>query len=394
MIDSNSKRILSNSCKLKLKYYYSVFDNNILYQIYLNSLITLFLFYFFIEKSSFFMNRIGFSLLFKTACILGGLRAAWRSSTSTGGMSAEVSFTKRAAAELSRCFNGITISRQQQHQTQQSSSTPSSATNSNASLCGTGNGVDGSGVGPGKSNGTVVIGTTLPIADSKTGTIFETDTATFSRDTTTSSCNSSVILSDNRQTVECDHLSWHTSQTQSNLQCSGVIQSQLTSRSNIRGGRNGRHTQFDDDGFDSRGTTVTLANIESCFNDKFVFRTLFLHFKDKQHHNQSITLVNTGRHAISETITSNQIHLINMTPSKQRRPSRHGPPPPVSKKTLSARRINYLLNLKKPKTLPELFVNDTFLRQFFSYVSPIDNCTLVQVSFFWLNICTTQHLRA
>lgn len=297
--------------------------------------------------------------MFKTACILGGLRAAWRSSTSTGGMSAEVSFTKRAAAELSRCFNGITISRQQQHQTQQTSSTPSSATNSNASLCGTGNGVDGSGVGPGKSNGTVVIGTTLPIADSKTGTIFETDTATFSRDTTTSSCNSSVILSDNRQTVECDHLSWHTSQTQSNSQCSGVIQSQLTSRSNIRGGRNGRHTQFDDDGFDSR---------------------------DKQHHNQSVTLVNTGRHAISETITSNQIHLINMTPSKQRRPSRHGPPPPVSKKTLSARRINYLLNLKKPKTLPELFVNDTFLRQFFSYVSPIDNCTLVQVCKTWCHV--------
>jgi len=65
-----------------------------------------------------------------TACILGGLRAAWRSSSSStsSGMSAEVSFTKRAAAELSRCFNGISVSRQNKNKATNNDQTTSTST--------------------------------------------------------------------------------------------------------------------------------------------------------------------------------------------------------------------------------------------------------------------------
>lgn len=51
--------------------------------------------------------------LVNLACLLIVFRTAWRSACSRfgTGMSAEVSFTKRAAAELSRCFNGLTINR-------------------------------------------------------------------------------------------------------------------------------------------------------------------------------------------------------------------------------------------------------------------------------------------
>lgn len=72
-----------------------------------------------------------------TACILGGLKAAWRSSSSStsSGMSAEVSFTKRAAAELSRCFNGISVSRQNKKSSNinNSSQNQSSSTTSSSS---------------------------------------------------------------------------------------------------------------------------------------------------------------------------------------------------------------------------------------------------------------------
>ena len=84
---------------------------------------------------------------------------------------------------------------------------------------------------------------------------------------------------------------------------------------------------------------------------------------------QQQTLMTSGTSmaikSTTSTASSSSSANIPSQQQQQRRPSRNGPPPKAPPKTQRARLKNYLLNLRKPATLSELFLNVEFLRKHF-----------------------------
>lgn len=148
----------------------------------------------------------------KTACILGGLRAAWRSSSSSSrGMSAEVSFTKRAAAEISRCFNGISqVSRQS---STNSASTTSSQTSKQTTT----------------TTPAQVTSEALSNSGGKARTTAEQNLSAVSRDSTTVRReNSTEFCTDHRQSAGGEYHFWNKSQSRHQTSIQTTVQSEFT----------------------------------------------------------------------------------------------------------------------------------------------------------------------
>lgn len=263
-------------------------------------------------------------------------------------MSAEVSFTKRAAAELSRCFNGISVSRQ------------SSASNGASKPSATG---ATTATSPGA----------LPSAGAPGGTIAGEDPRAISGNSANLQCNSASVREDNRQSTGSQHhFGGKTSTARAGAPHQGTIQPQHSSPSRGRGG--------------SKTAAVTLANGSCC---RLIYVASFLtdslpFFPGKQHSQLNGHLNESTNNSLEGIVQLTEVHLSNMnapaTPTAQRRPSRHGPPPKAPPKTTRARRKNYLLNLNKPSTFADLLANAAYLKRLFAYVSPLDRCTLSQVS--------------
>mgnify|MGYP006875370468 CR=1 FL=1 len=128
----------------------------------------------------------------------------------------------------------------------------------------------------------------------------------------------------------------------------------------------------------------------------------------QQQQQQQQTLMTSGTSMAIKSTTSTASSSSANIPSQhqqQRRPSRNGPPPKAPPKTQRARLKNYLLNLRKPATLSELFLNVEFLRKHFfpkyyhhlslssSNNSIAEFCRLSQVRlFFWIEKKNRNHL--
>nr|XP_046912524.1 F-box/LRR-repeat protein 15-like isoform X1 [Dermatophagoides farinae] len=121
----------------------------------------------------------------------------------------------------------------------------------------------------------------------------------------------------------------------------------------------------------------------------------------QQQQQQQQTLMTSGTSMAIKSTTSTASSSSANIPSQQqqqRRPSRNGPPPKAPPKTQRARLKNYLLNLRKPATLSELFLNVEFLRKHFfpkyyhhlslssSNNSIAEFCRLSQVCKTWCHI--------
>ena len=120
----------------------------------------------------------------------------------------------------------------------------------------------------------------------------------------------------------------------------------------------------------------------------------------QQQQQQQQTLMTSGTSMAIKSTTSTASSSsanIPLQHQQQRRPSRNGPPPKAPPKTQRARLKNYLLNLRKPATLSELFLNVEFLRKHFfpkyyhhlslssSNNSIAEFCRLSQVRLFYLD---------
>ena len=87
---------------------------------------------------------------------------------------------------------------------------------------------------------------------------------------------------------------------------------------------------------------------------------------------------NNNGNIVMNSVMSGGLNTPNCTP---RRGSRNGQPPPQAPpKTWRARRKNYFLSLKKPKSMEELWIDTRFLINFFTYFTSLDRCVLAQVS--------------
>ncbi|RWS31614.1 hypothetical protein B4U80_04611 [Leptotrombidium deliense] len=222
-------------------------------------------------------------------------------------MSAEVSFTKRAAAELSRCFNGLTVSRG--NSSKKSPINPSSSSNaanaSNASSAKEKE-ANSAGVGGGNKSQPILEETSLLLSG-----ISAKVSKTIASVTSSSDSNTSV----NNSTNHCKISPKRVNVANIAVKCETLI-----SKTN---------------------TTITPFKSANC--------------------NPNANVMTGGKQSVPGT------------------PSRKGPPPRAPPKTQRARRKNYLLSLRKPFTVDDLWMDSLFLNKFFNHYTSKERCVLSQI---------------
>jgi len=241
------------------------------------------------------------------ACFLVAFKAAWK--CATGGtdpvMTTEVSFTKRAAAELSRCFNSLSVSKNSSNKkpTGTAPSTLSSSTTS-TNTTSTGSTHASTSSTPNVSSFKVHTFSSIISKDKEANSKVlkvQNESSIYSEKSSKNSPSIKTNTDNNSRKQSLDH--YHATHSRPNLQFAGI------------------KNYFEE----------ALMNKSNCLN-RFGYN-----------------------HA------------------------RKPPPPKAPPKTTRARQINYLLNLRKPKTSTEMWKDAKFLSNFFLYFTSKERCLLAQV---------------
>ena len=291
-------------------------------------------------------------------------------------MSAEVSFTKRAAAELSRCFNGLTS-------VNRSSSKKSTASTCTAASSSTATGVSASsptsGVPSHASLDTGLGSLSEPIAAAAAAASHAGTTATAALK------NKSQQQQQQSSPSEVTFL--HTTSSSSNS---------TSSRRTLFGGQSS-HAEHSSSGSGSKSRSSSAAassgpgNVIQSSVQTLITKanTSLSPFKEAIHASSGAAAAGGGSEGQSSSRGSRSGSRAEpSTPS--RRPS--GPPPVAPRKTSIARRKNFLLGLAKPRSLSELSVDFPFLNLFFErYFSAKERTVLAQVTLFLSPSCAILH---
>lgn len=268
-------------------------------------------------------------------------------------MSAEVSFTKRAAAELSRCFNGLTVNRAGNS----GSTTGSVASSTNSSKKSTTSST-GSASGPSTSSSTHSTSSTASsssfLLNQEVIVHNNSSSSKYSKDRKDHTIESSV----SETTSLLSKKSHHPSSGQSNSTTTTNKSSAITIMR---------------DGISIPNSVQTLITKANTSLSPFKHHSL-----GNRQQQQNDSSSNGHHHHFAKGCKSTCSSSKNENSQCPSTPSRR-PPPPVHRKTSIARRKNFLLSLQKPSQLEDLVRDFNFLHEFFSYFSSKERTVLAQV---------------
>ena len=316
-------------------------------------------------------------------------------------MSAEVSFTKRAAAELSRCFNGLTSANRTSNSTSNNSNLNNGACNSNSSTSSPSHSSPSSPSTAGKSRSPSASTTCtnsssssvhnhqheeeetsettllLPASSSKQQ---QQHQASLSHDSSANNRmslgNISILNTSSRNNRKADH-------TPQSSSSSSSLSSHISFHNSVQTLITKANTTLSP--LTHRESTSTASPVKSnailqqinCNTSNAPGTTITSHISNTTHTCTSVSSSNKQSTCISvkspakrsiSTIARGAIAGVTSTP----------PTPP--RKTSLARRKNFMLNLSKARTLEQLSKDTSFLSTFFNHFSPKERTVLAQVS--------------
>lgn len=275
------------------------------------------------------------------ACLLIVFRTAWRSILNrfgSGMMSAEVSFTKRAAAELSRCFNGLTVNRAGNSSTV---TVPSSHHSSKKST------------------------------SSSTGSTSGPSTSSSIHSTSSTTSSTSFLLHQDSPSPVQSSLSKHSS-SKERKEPESETTSLLSSKkhqvcSNVQNSSQGTNKS-------SSPITIMKDGISIPNSVQILITKANTTLSPFKHHSSS------NHSQVESSFNGHFAKGCKSSSSKQPSTPRRAPPPPAPRKTSIARRKNFLLSLQKPVMLQDLARDFNFLHHFFGYFTSKERTVLAQVS--------------
>lgn len=301
-------------------------------------------------------------------------------------MSAEVSFTKRAAAELSRCFNGLTSVNRSS--SKKSTTSTTSTASSNSTIGGAGPSGSGSGGGGGAAAGTsssTTSGVHSSLTSTSSGSLNDmvsnslpsssrTQEAGSGRASSKSSSSSHQQSSASEVTFLLTNTTPSSSSSPSKKSFFGGQSSSSMSTTAGETGRSPIRMLRSSSGAGSAGNLIQTSVQTLITKANTTLTPLKEPLTQVVNGEVHSTRSSEGREQAGSRVVGNRGPG---TPS--RRPS--GPPPVAPRKTSIARRKNFLLNLAKPTSPDQLSTDFPFLNHFFSkYFTPKERTVLSQVS--------------
>lgn len=236
------------------------------------------------------------------------------------------SFTKRAAAELSRCFNGLNVNKN-------SPSTKKPAASANGTAAGQ--------------------------------TILNNNT----NHQQTTTANESNVKNDLIKNNKTETIKSTTNNLINSLNNTSGQPSSSTGASNLF------------------TLTNSVKSIGSAYEQNILAAKTALRspFKSPNKSSTIVSNVVNSFNGLDSTTSSDNLNNSNnklISIASPQTPRKQGHPPKAPPKTNRARLRNYLLSLRlnKPNTIDELWRNEHFLVCLFKYFSPIEKCKLAQVS--------------
>ena len=334
-------------------------------------------------------------------------------------MSAEVSFTKRAAAELSRCFNGLTSANRNSNNNNNNTSNPSSNSSSTASSPSHSSSRSKSGPTSGSTSLNSTNGHHNEQDTSETSLLLPHKSHTESTRTTLgnisilntssrsakssksdshSSPQSSSSSSSSSSSQSSSHISFHNSVqtliTKANTTLSPLTHhressSNVASASHVKNSTSGHHHhhhQQQQQQQQQHNVTGNSSGVSGNIVSSFLPSASASSLVCNQSSLSSVTTATCNSLSSVGIGSSPSIIAVN-SPVKRsigaiaRSGIASGTPPTPPRKTSLARRKNFMLNLSKARTLEELSKDLSFLSSFFKFFSPKERTVLAQVSF-------------